>query len=201
VQISNPNTQSATVNDSATVTGQGQKVQPGLAGTIGFWRGTGQALIQRFNGGPTATSLGNWLAATFPSLYGAGAGANDLAGKTNAQVAAFYLAQFALGGPKAEAEVLATALSVYASTLSLGGTVGQAYGFRVSAAGLGAYAYSVGSDGAAFAVANNTVLDVYQLLQAVNKKAVNGLLYSGNTTLRKQVAALFDALNQAGSVG
>ena len=33
-------------------------------------RQNGQALICRPNGGPTATQLGNWMAATFPNLYG-----------------------------------------------------------------------------------------------------------------------------------
>ena len=36
--------------------------------------------------------LGNWLATTFPNMYGAGA--NNLAGKTNAEVAAFYTTLF-----------------------------------------------------------------------------------------------------------
>jgi len=201
VQISNPDTQSATANDTAKVTSLNQGVVKGLTGTIGFWQNTGQALIKSFNGGSSATALGNWLATTFPNLYGASAGANNLAGKTNAQVTAFYLSQFALSGTKVEAEVLATALSVYATTSSLGGTAGTAYGFSVSATGLGARTYSVGSDGAAFGVANNTVCDVYKLLQAVNQKSVKGVLYGGNATLRKQATALFDALNQAGSVG
>jgi hypothetical protein len=201
VQITNPNTQSATASDTATVTGLGQGVAKGLTGTIGFWQNTGQALIDGFNGGPSATALANWLATTFPNLYGANAGSDNLAGKSNAQVAAFYLSQFALPGTKVEAEVLATALSVYASTSSLGGTVGAAYGFSVSATGLGARSYSVGGDGAAFGVANNTVCDVYQLLLAVNQKAVKGVPYGGNASLRKQAADLFDALNQAGSVG
>jgi hypothetical protein len=47
-----------------------------------------------------------------------------------------------------------------------------AYGFTVSANGLGAYSFNVGADGAAFDVANNTTLDVYALLQAVNDQAV-----------------------------
>jgi hypothetical protein len=201
VQISNPDTQSATASDTATVTRLNQRVTTGMTGGIGFWQNTGQALIKCFNGGSTATALSCWLAATFPNLYGASAGVNNLAGKTNAQVAAFYLSQFALSGTKVEAEVLASALSVYASTNSLGGSAGTAYGFSVSATGLGARSYSVGSDGAAFGVANNTVCNVYQLLQAVNQKSVKGVLYGGNVTLRKQAADLFDALNQAGSVG
>ena len=99
------------------------------------------------------------------------------------------------------AEVLAVALNVYATTSSLGGTAGVAYGFSVSATGLGARSYSVGKDGAAFGVANNTVCDVYALLVAVNNKAVKGVLYGGNTTLQAQCADLFSSLDQAGSIG
>jgi hypothetical protein len=203
VQISHNlgDTTTATVYPSATVTNLGQAVQDGLTGGIGFWNNkNGQRLIDSFNGGPTATALSSWLATTFPNLYGANAGANNLTGYSNAQVAAFYQSQFALPGSNLEAQVLATALNVYATTQSLGGTNAQAYGFSVSADGLGAYSYNVGSDGAAFGVANNTILNVYDLLQAVNQQAVNGVLYNGNTTLRKQASDLFGALIQAGSI-
>jgi sugar lactone lactonase YvrE len=232
VQITNPNTQSATAHDTATVAslglgvtnsqagGVGWGTKIGLTAAIGFWQNpNGQALINSFNGGPSATALGNWLAASFPNLYGASAGANSLAGKSNAQVAAYFQALFGqggtavpaqgtswgqpsgLGGTQVQAEVLATALSVYATTSSLGGTAGVAYGFTVSAPGLGARSYSVGADGAAFGVANNSTLTVYGLLLAVNQLAVNGVLYGGNTTLQAQAAELFNALDQAGSIG
>ena len=46
-------------------------------------------------------------------------------------MAAFYQAQ--LSSNVLDAEVLATALNVYATTQSLGGTAGRAYGFTVSA--------------------------------------------------------------------
>jgi hypothetical protein len=59
----------------------------------------------------------------------------------------------------------------------------------------------VGKDGAAFGVANNTTLNVYQLLLAVNKKAVNGVLYGGDATLQAQAADLLNSLDQAGSIG
>jgi len=193
-------TTTATTTATATVTGLGQAVQAGLAGGIGFWQNNGQALINSFNGGSTATGLSAWLAASFPNLYGANAGTNNLAGKTNAQVAAFYLTQFDLPGPKVEAQVLAAALNVYATTLSLGGTAGQAYGFTTSAAGLGARSFNVGADGAAFGVANNSTLNVYQLLAAVNQKAVGGVLYNGDATGRQEAADLFDALSQAGAI-
>src|SRR5207237_1012284 len=147
---------------------------------IGFWHNrNGQALISGFNGGATATALGNWLAATFANLYGAGAGVNDLTGKTNAQVAAFYLTLFDAHGPKLDAQVLATALNLYATTLSLGGTSARAYGFQVDAYGLGAASYNVGDSGAAFGVANRATLNVYQILKAANRQARNGVLYGG----------------------
>src|SRR5207302_4904018 len=127
-------TTTATTPGTVTVTSLGLGVQKGLAANTGFWSNSkGQALIQKFNGGPSATALSSWLAATFPNLYGASAGADDLTGKTNAQVAASYLAQNALPAPKAEAPVLAAALNVYATTVSPGGTAAQAYGFTVSA--------------------------------------------------------------------
>jgi hypothetical protein len=203
VTIGNPNTtpNPATATDAVTVTGLDRSVTKGLTGATGFWNNThGQALIKSFNGGSTSTALANWLAATFPNLYGASAGANDLTGKTYAQVAAFYQGVFNLTG-SAQAQVLAVALNVYATTSSLGGAAGAAYGFTVSAAGLGAYSDNVGKDGAAFGVANNTTLNVYELLEAVNKKAVNGVLYDGETTLQTQCADLLGALNQAGSIG
>jgi hypothetical protein len=61
----------------------------------------------------------------------------------------------------------------------------------------------VGSDGAAFGVANNTTANVYGLLLAVNNQAKNGVFYSGNVNqvaLEAEAADLFDSLNQAGSI-
>jgi sugar lactone lactonase YvrE len=201
VWITNPNTQSATASDTATLTSLNQGVVKGLTGGIGFWdNSNGQTLLNSFNGGSSSTALGNWLAASFPTLYGASAGSNDLIGKSNAQVAAYFQTLFNLGGSKVQAQVLAVALNLYATTSSLGGNAAAAYGFTVSVVGLGAYSYNVGSDGAAFGVANNSTLDVYQLLLAVNNKAVNGVLYNGNTSLQTQCATLLGALDQAGSI-
>jgi hypothetical protein len=210
VTISNPNTtpNPVTATDTATVTSLGQGVTKGLTGGIGFWHNNqGQALIQGFGTTTTGLTLANWLATTFPNLYGVSAGANNLTGKSNSQVAAFYLSQFDLHGPQAEAQVLATALNVYATTLSLGGIAAQAYGFTVSATGLGARSFNVGGDGAAVGGANNATLNVYQLLLKVNQLAYHGVLNAsplnpgGDATLQAQAADLFDALNQAGSIG
>jgi hypothetical protein len=115
-------------------------------------------------------------------------------------VASYFQGLFNLGGTQVQAQTLALALNVYATTSSLGGSAGVSYGFTVSATGLGARRSSVGVDGAAFGVANNTTLNVYELLVAVNKKAVNGVLYNGDATLQAKCADLFNALNQAGSI-
>ena len=53
-------------------------VQTGQTAGIGFWQNkNGQALIKSLNGGPSATQLANWLAATFPYMYGASAGPSN----------------------------------------------------------------------------------------------------------------------------
>ena len=49
-------------------------------------------------------------------------------------------------------------------------------------------------------MANNTTLNVYQLLAVVNQKAVGGVLYNGDATGRQEAADLFDALSQAGTI-
>src|SRR5262249_38065159 len=130
---------------------------------------------------------------------GAGAGANNLTGFTNVQVAAFYQSQFALPS-SLESQVLATALNIYATTLSLGGTLGQSYRFTVSAGRLGGHPFNVRAAGAAFRLTNNPTLDVYALLEGVNAQAVNGVLYNGITSLRNQASDLFSKLMQAGSI-
>ncbi len=58
----------------------------------------------------------------------------------------------------------------------------------------------MGADGAAVGVANNTKLNVYEMLKAVDREAVNGELFAGNRILRDKAIELFDALNWSGWV-
>jgi hypothetical protein len=133
--------QVATIAPAVTST----TVQAGQSAGIGFWHNkNGQTLIDSFNGGDNSTALADWLATTFPNLYGANAGVNNLTGKTNDQVAAFSESLFHESGMKLDAQVLATALNVYATTQSLGGTAAAAYGFTVDAYGLGADWQNIG---------------------------------------------------------
>jgi hypothetical protein len=104
---------------------------------IGFWNTrNGQALLKNLNGG-TGTQLADWLAATLPDTFGKNA-ANDVAGQGNAYIAALFQNAFVMKGVKLDAQVLATALSVYATNATLDPTkVAASYGFTVSGDGAG----------------------------------------------------------------
>jgi hypothetical protein len=157
-----------------------------------------------------STALANWLAATFPNLYGA------LAGQTNAEVADLYTKLFkrtahtAPGGPpKLDAQVMATSLAAYVTTQSLAGTAGVAYGFLVTEAGVGTRTYDVGDRGVAFGVANGTSVSVLDLLLAVNERSRSGLLYDADGSgtisdaeraLRAQADDVFASLNELGGI-
>jgi hypothetical protein len=178
-------------------------VQKGQTAGIGFWNNKhGQDLIKALNGGATSTQLANWLAATLPHLFGVNAGSANLTGKSNDDVAALFLADFVLKGVKLDAQVLATALSVYATSATLDATgVAAAYGFTVSGDGVGTATVNVGSNGDAFGVANNTTMTVLDLLRATDAQAVNGVLYNGDATKRNHANNVYSALNEAGGNG
>jgi virginiamycin B lyase len=181
-------------------------VEPGQTAAIGFWQGpNGQKLIRSLNGGQDSTQLGDWLAQTFPNMYSAAAGTHNLAGMSNTQVADFVTALFSQtassappGPPKLDAQVLAVALSAYVTNQNLAGMTAAAYGFQVSAEGLAAATFNVGSDGAAFGVANDTTMTIFALLQATDAQTHNGLLYDtdGSGTISPLEKALRVMANQ-----
>jgi hypothetical protein len=74
------------------------------------------------------------------------------------------------------------------------------YGFIVSGNGLGTPTVNVGSNGAAFGVADNSVLTVMDLLKATDAQAVGGLLYNGDDTLRKEANNVYSAINEQGDI-
>src|SRR5205823_11334602 len=157
-------------------------------------------LIRSLNGG-TGTQLGDWLAATLPNVFGAGAGGSNLADKSNVEVAALFQRDFLQKGVKLDAQVLATALSVYVTNATLDPTQAAAkYGFTVSGYGVGTATFNVGSNGDAFGVANNTTMTVMDLLLAADARAVGGVLYNSNSAKRDMANNVFGAINQAGHV-
>ncbi len=179
----------------------GAAVTKGQSAGLGFWQNkNGQELIRAFDGGPQLTVLGNWLAATLPSIFGVDAGGNNLAGQTNAEIAAAYQKRFLVKGVKLDAQVMATALSVYATCETLGGNWAAAYGFAVSQYGLAYSTYQIGANGLAFDAADNTVLTVMQILESVDRHARSGVLYGDNATLRKIANSVLDGINRAGDL-
>jgi uncharacterized delta-60 repeat protein len=181
-------------------------VRRGQAAGIGFWNNrNGQALIKALpvvtNADGSVTSVANWLAATLPHMFGIYAGSNNLTGQSNAYVAALFQQDFVLHGVKLDAQVLATALSVYATNATLDATkVAAQYGFTVSGDGVGTAGVNVGSDSDAFGVANNTTMTVMDLLLATDAQSVNGVLYNGNATKRSHANDVYIAVNQAGGL-
>jgi hypothetical protein len=182
----------------------------GMTGTIGFWHNqNGQALINSFGTTSTGMTLANWLATTFPNLYGVNAGSNNnLTNKTNAQVAQYYLTLFNVTGQKVYAQVLATALAVFTTntTLNTGAnsqSLAQGYGFILNSNGTGAALYTVSAaDGAAFGLSttSSTTTTVLDLLNRANARAVHGILNSGNQTLINEVNDVFSGINQTGDI-
>ena len=187
------------------------EVTAGQTATIGFWRNkNGQALVKSVNDGPDSTQLGNWLAATYPKMYGVEAGENDLTGMTNSAVADFYMAVFRakkgsqwwqlrhLGPAKLDAQVMALAFATYMTNQSLAGTVAADYGFTVTEYGIGAATFNIGDAGAAFGVADGTEMTVMDILLATNDQAIDGVLYDGDAILRSMANAVYTAINEAG---
>ena len=78
--------------------------------------------------------------------------------------------------------------------------MGTRYGFIVSGNGVATSTYNVGTSGAAFGVADNTVMTVMDILLAADAQAVNGVLYNGDATRRNQANNVFSAINQAGGI-
>jgi hypothetical protein len=168
------------------------------AATIGFWHNAnGQAVINSFNGGSSSTALGNWLSSNFPNLFG------GFAGQTNAQVAADFLTAFSVTTVQGNTytQAFSMALSIYASTPTLGfNTKAASFGF--SGVSLGDATYNVGNNGAAFGVANDTTLTVFQVLMIANANytPATGLFYGGNPTLTSELNNVLNGILQKGDI-
>ncbi len=183
-------------------------VGAGQFATIGFWHNqNGQAVIDSFNGGSTQRRLGNWLASNFPNLFGTSNPYTDtsLAGLTNAQIAQVYTNLWTPNGvtKNTYVQAFAVALGIYADTTSLGGdATAQRYGFSITAAGGGPATFNVGSNGAAFGVANNTNLSVTTVLQILNNKfsASTGNFYGGNQASTSAANNVVNGINTAGDL-
>jgi hypothetical protein len=59
----------------------------------------------------------------------------------------------------------------------------------------GASSFSVDDSGRAFGVENHRTLNVYEILRAVNPRAVSGVLYHGDAALRDLAEEVLEELN------
>ena len=167
----------------------------GDAATMGFWQNkNGQFLINNAPAGPP--TLANWLATTFPCLYGATAPASDnLTGKPNSAVAALFITKFSkTGQAKQECQVFSVALACYFTSTSLGGGTGPVkFGFNQTPGGTGAKLFNVGPYGTALGFINNTSHSILEILQAANT------VRCGNPGAALPFD-LFNAINQGGDI-
>ena len=123
-------------------------VGSGQYATCGFWQSSnGQSIICGFGSGANCTQLGNWLANTFPNLFGCSnayissylkqCGTSSLAGLTNSQIATLCTKLSTSGtSQNTYAQAFACALGIYADTSPFGGnSTCQGYGFSVTCGG------------------------------------------------------------------
>jgi SdrD B-like protein len=169
----------------------------GDTATIGYWAGkNGQSIILSLNGGPNSHALANWLSTNFPALFPSAA-----IGSTNKSVASYFLSlKNSKTTPKLEAQIMATAFSVYVTNSNLAGTTAAAYGFNVTATGSGGTTINVGTNGWELGLTNNTDYSLLTILQAANANAVNGKLFATDSTARNAANVLFTNINVAGDL-
>ncbi len=193
-----------------------QGLAAGDTATIGFWHNkNGQAVINSFNGGSSATGLGNWLAANFPNLFGASNpytsktlasfGHTSLAGLTNAQVATVYLNLWTPSGvtKNTYVQAFAGALACYATNPALGyDPTAASFGFNSTPGGTCGKTFNVGSNGAAFGVPNGTTLSISQVLAAANANFTpsTGLFFGGDQTRTSALNNVLNGINTTGDI-
>jgi len=186
----------------------------GQTATIGFWAGKkGKKLIESLNGDKYSTALGDWLATEFPDIYG------KLAGKTNKDVVKYYDTLFKATKKRGRhgkrhdsqpnelrdlnAQVMATALAIYVTDSDLAGDAAAAYGFLVSAEGLGAATFNVGDAGAAFGLLDgeSRVMTIWDILKATNDQADDGRLYYDMDLMLQELAdKVYTMINEIGGI-
>jgi hypothetical protein len=201
--------------EQVTLTASQPTLGSGQAATIGFWANkNGQALIKTYTA-TGANSLGTWLSTNFNNLFG------NLSGANGTTVAAYFVkAKAAASGTiwNTYAQVLAVALGDYVTTTGLGWNTSSTgptkYGFNqgTGGVGLGNTYYNVGNNGAAFGVANNSLVKISTLLSTFNSQCVRvggttttlptSLTFYGNNDPTKLGDAnnVFNGINSTGDI-
>jgi hypothetical protein len=185
-------------NGGANACSQSKGCNGGDYAATSFWTNyNGQRLISYCNGNSNATQLAQWLATTFPNLYGPGSSCclvnSNGSYFTNSQVSSAYA-----HCSSTNQQTFCTALSIYCTSTNLAGSSATNFarqcGFNVSAAGCGGDNYNVGAYGSSFGCGNNSTWTVLQLLQNLNQATSCGANVSaGGSTVCGNI-------NRAGNV-
>jgi hypothetical protein len=202
--------------EQAASTGQ---VQAGQTANIGFWKGKdGTKLIRELNGSSKSVLLGDYLAATYPNLFG------NLAGMTNDQVNSYYSKLFkdkvtqskksvTTDARKLEVEVMALALATYVTDQNLvelkydkssvdhiaRDTSGNVLADASLAARVRGYGFLVTGAGVGAATYNVGTLYINHTYTEANVRAAFNLSASDSTVLR--ISDILRATNDLTSSG
>ncbi len=161
----------------------GGGLNSGDTATIGYWHNkNGQALIEKLDEDGALTA---WLLDNFGNIFD-----QDDFDEHGGSVGDFYRDEFfkkkLKGTPKVDAQFMAVAFAVFATSSNLSNGGAADFGFNVTDSGIGTTVVNVGSSGAAFDVDDNTDMTILALLRASDELTVAGadLIYDdGNNVL------------------
>ena len=167
----------------------------GSTATSCFWTSCqGTKLIDSFNGSSCSTAFGKWLAAEFPHL------GSSYAGQSNQQIVCDLNQLTGWWGNDLSAQLLDTALSIYATSSNLAGGSAAALaaqdGFTVTANGSGSSLYSVGTQLACYGGPTGNV-SLLNLLLFVDSNSCQ----LNNWNFDCAIDNLFSNINQVGGIG
>jgi large repetitive protein len=171
----------------------------GDAATIGFWHNkNGQTLIKAATPATTGgLTLANWLATSYPYLYGSHAAAgSNLTNASNATVAALFMTYFNGSSPKTSAQIMAGALAGFFTNSTLSKKTAVQFGFNYTAGGTGSKLYNIGSYGTAIGLPNYSYQTVAALLNQVNVDIAGGTY----TTAAGAFNVIFNGINTTGDI-
>ena len=141
----------------------GERVDGGTLGSgqtasIGFWQNkNGQRLIESLNGSENSTLLAEYLAGTFSNMYGIIADANGDG------ITGDYMTNTKQSFVEVDFNTNTIDGSLVAEV--------ESYGLVVTAGGVGSTFVNIGDNGEAFGVADDSDVQVIDLLLAVNERS------------------------------
>ena len=196
----NPANNSASDTNTVTTTPLGPALGHGASATISFWDSKcGQTLIKSFNCSASSTATGELDVRQFPQPVRQFRRADQHPDRRPLLDCLRQLRRRT--GQHLRADVRDRPVGLRHHVVA-GRHQGAGYGFTVTCGGTGTLSYNVGANGAAFAVPNNTSLNVATILLVLNDNynATTGLFYGGSQSLTSAANNVAIGVNQGGNV-